>query len=156
MIDGYFPAIPYGEWPDSPSPFGLNEAVVVIPPPILATYDLSSLVGQVRLLIADVDITNAIFSDGEINAALSLVGGTNIFLAGALLLESRANDASNTSLAMRLGLDTIDRTKIPTLLRQAAADLRRRTIGPILVNAPDQVFSTSRNGGNTPGTTDLW
>lgn len=120
------------------------------------TYDLTTLVGQVRLLIADTDITNAVFSDAEISTALSMVGGTNPYLAGALLLEMRANDASNTGIAMRLGLDTIDRTKIPTLLREAAADLRRRTIGPILVNAPDQVFSTSSNGGNTPGTTDLW
>lgn len=124
------------------------------PPAVL--YDPTTPLGQVRLLIADTDITNAIFSDAEISTALSMVGGTNPYLAGALLMEAAANDAAKIALVVSTDNTRTDTSKIPGELRASAASLRARTIGPILCNAPDQIFSNTSGSGTQLGSTALW
>jgi hypothetical protein len=58
---------------------------------MVATYDLTTPVGKVRLLIPDRDISNALFSDDELTEFLSM-GDNNIFLAAADALEAIAGD----------------------------------------------------------------
>ena len=53
------------------------------------TYDLTTPIGQVRLLATDSDAANILFQDGEIEAFLSLEGG-NVRKAAALALETTA------------------------------------------------------------------
>ena len=55
------------------------------------TYDLTTAVGKVRLLIPDKDQANAFFTDEELAAYLNMEDD-NIFLAAALALESMASD----------------------------------------------------------------
>jgi hypothetical protein len=51
-----------------------------------ATYDPTSIIGQVRLLAQDTDITNPIFDDDEITAFL-ILQKSNVFLAAAAALD---------------------------------------------------------------------
>ena len=53
------------------------------------TYDLSTSIGQVRLLATDSDANNILFQDDEIDVFLSLEGA-NVRRAAALALETTA------------------------------------------------------------------
>jgi hypothetical protein len=55
-----------------------------------ATYDLSTDVGKVRLLIPDRDLANPVFQDGELETFLALEG--DVRRAAALALETIAAD----------------------------------------------------------------
>ncbi len=49
-----------------------------------ATYDLTTDVGKVRLLISDKDIANAVFSDEELEVFLTSEGSVKLGAAAAL------------------------------------------------------------------------
>ncbi len=65
------------------------------------TYDTSTNIGKVRLLIHDTDITSAHFTDEEIQVFLDL-GGT-VYLAAALALESWAGSLSESVDSEKIG-----------------------------------------------------
>ena len=48
------------------------------------TYDLTTVVGQIRLIIGDKDIANAIFTDEELTLFYTLEGSVNLGAAAAL------------------------------------------------------------------------
>jgi hypothetical protein len=120
-----------------------------------AAYDPTAPTGQVRLLAADTDLSDPVWSDAEIASALALTGG-NVFLAAGLLLDAAATDASKIALIARLGRDLGDLSRIPEMLRESAAAVRQRTAAQIQTNPPDQVFSTDSGGGTVTGTTTVW
>lgn len=89
-----------------------------------ATYDLSSEIGKVRLLIPDRDVTAPIFEDEEIQAFLSLEG--DVRRAAALALETVAADEALTlRMTSVLGLSVNGVAAAQALLARAA-ELRRQ------------------------------
>lgn len=59
---------------------------------MVATYDLSTDVGKVRLLISDTDIGSAVFDDDELEAFLTM-RGDNVKLAAASALRALGGNA---------------------------------------------------------------
>ncbi len=66
-----------------------------------ATYDTSTDIGKIRLLIHDTDITATQFTDEELQIFLDL-GGT-VYLAAALALESWAASLSESVDSEKIG-----------------------------------------------------
>ncbi len=54
------------------------------------TYDLATLVGQVRLIIGDTTLTDAVFTDEELTYFLT-ANGSDVNLASATALEAWAS-----------------------------------------------------------------
>lgn len=90
------------------------------------TYDTSTDLGRVRLLITDRDASNQIFSDAEIEAFLAMEGD-DVFLAAAAATETIArNEALVLKVIEVLDLKT-DGAKVAAELRASARDLRSRS-----------------------------
>jgi hypothetical protein len=88
------------------------------------TYELSNDIGRVRLLVPDRNQENAVFSDEEITAFVSLEGG--VYRAAALALETVASDTAATLRVTRtLGLE-VDGAKASDALLKRAAGLRKQ------------------------------
>lgn len=66
-----------------------------------ATYDLTTDIGKVRLLINDTDVSNAHFTDEEITAFLDINSSINI--AAALALESWAASLTESAEKESIG-----------------------------------------------------
>lgn len=90
-----------------------------------ATYDLSTAVGKVRLLVPDRDITNPVFQDDEIAAFLALEAD-DVRRAAALALETIASDEALTQKVMRLLDLSTDGASLARALLQRAAALRQQ------------------------------
>jgi hypothetical protein len=90
-----------------------------------ATYDLSTLIGQVRLLITDTDVDNPIFQDAEITAFLTMQSN-NVKLAAAQALDSIASSEVLTQKVMKtLDLQT-NGAAVAKEIRAHATELRRQ------------------------------
>lgn len=88
------------------------------------TYDPITSRGRVRLLVADVDSTNAVFTDDEIDTFLALE--VDVFTSAALALETIAvNEALVLKVIQTLDLKT-DGAKLAEVLLKRAAALRER------------------------------
>ena len=89
------------------------------------TYNLTTDVGRVRLLIPDTDITAALFTDAEIAAFLDLEGGT-IRLAAAQALDTLASSETLILKVVRTLDVSTDGAKVGAELRARAKELRRQ------------------------------
>ena len=89
------------------------------------TYNLTTDVGRVRLLIPDTDITAALFTDAEIAAFLDLEGGT-IRLAAAQALDTLASSETMILKVVRTLDVSTDGAKVGAELRARAKELRRQ------------------------------
>lgn len=82
-------------------------------------YDVTTTRGLVRLLISDVDTSNAanqVFTDAEIDAFLGLSGGLTVFGAAALALRAIAGNEVQTLKVLRsLDLQTDGRATADAL-----------------------------------------
>lgn len=89
-----------------------------------ATYDLSTDVGKVRLLIPDTDVdeaADALFSNEEISALLGLEGDS-VRRAAALALETLASSEAYVQKVIRLqDLQTNGAQTAKALMERAAA-----------------------------------
>lgn len=89
----------------------------------MATYDLTTDVGKVRLLISDVDMADALFDDDEIGTFLDLEAG-NVRRAAATALEAIAGNETLVLKRIRtMDLDT-DGPSVAEALRELADSLR--------------------------------
>lgn len=87
------------------------------------SYDPSTDIGKVRLLLNDVDADDEIFTDTEIQALLDLEGGS-VKLAAAQAIDSQA---TNEALAAKVIKDhqlATDGAKLADAMRKHAAALR--------------------------------
>jgi hypothetical protein len=85
------------------------------------TYDLSTTVGQVRLLIPDRVSADAFFEDDEIAGLLSIEGG-NVKRGAALALETMASSEAYVQKVIRLmDLQTNGAQTAKALMDRAAA-----------------------------------
>ena len=94
--------------------------------------DYSTSLGQVRLLIADVDETGLLlFTDAQINAFLTLESG-NVRLAAAQALDTIASSEALVSKKIRTQDLQTDGPAVAAELRERAAALREQadTIDP--------------------------
>lgn len=88
------------------------------------TYDTATDRGRVRLLIADTDSANPVFTDAEIDTFVALEG--DVFTSAALALETIAvNEALVLKVIQTLDLKT-DGAKLADTLLKRAAMLRER------------------------------
>jgi hypothetical protein len=86
------------------------------------TYDLTTDVGKVRLLIPDRAEATAVFDDAEIEGFLAIESGVR--RAAALALETIASDTAATlRVTKTLGLE-VDGTRASAELLKRAASLR--------------------------------
>jgi hypothetical protein len=86
-----------------------------------ATYDLTTDVGKVRLLIADTDVstdTSYDFSDEEIDVSIDMT--INNFAASALLLRSLAANRARLSVSVKRGTMSEDLKQLATDLMEMA------------------------------------
>lgn len=89
------------------------------------TYDTTTDVGMVRLLLNDVDEATAVFEDAEIQAFLTLEGG-NVKRSAAQAIDTNADDQALASKVLRTQDLTTDGAKLADSLRKRAAELRRQ------------------------------
>lgn len=87
------------------------------------TYDPSSDAGVVRLLCTDTDADNAIFSDAEITAFLTLQGNS-VRYAAASALDTIASQQALLLKVVKLPDLEVDGAKLAMALRQQAKALR--------------------------------
>lgn len=95
-----------------------------------ATYDLSTDIGKVRLLITDTDTSNTIFSDEEIQVFLD---------------QTAYNGENDLRYAAAEALDTMARSEILTQKRIKLMDLQTDgpATGKALMDAANQLRSLS-------------
>jgi hypothetical protein len=91
------------------------------------TYDLSTDIGKVRLLIPDRNYLDPVFTDAEIDQFLS-IEGANVKLAAALALEVAAADDAKTFKIMKTGQDSVDGVRGAELLMRRAKQFRESEI----------------------------
>jgi len=82
------------------------------------TYDLSTLVGQVRLLIGDTVLTDTVFTDEEITYFLT-ANGNNVNLAAATALEAWAASYGANADSEKIGDYNYTQSIIDKLLAMA-------------------------------------
>ncbi len=90
------------------------------------TFDPSTDLGKVRLIISDTDVAtvaNQMFSDASIEAYLSIEGG-NVRLAAADALDTIASTQALLLKAVSLGPIKTDGPKVAEALREHAQTLR--------------------------------
>lgn len=91
---------------------------------MVATYDVSTAAGKVRLKIGDTNTANALFEDDEIAAFLSMEGD-DIRLASAAALDAIAANQVMVLKVLRLMDLQTDGAAVARELRQQAAALRK-------------------------------
>ncbi|MCL8026316.1 hypothetical protein [Nocardioides bruguierae] len=98
-----------------------------------ATYDLTTDVGQVRLLLNDIPTTaegatepTAVFTDAEVTAFLALEAGS-VKRAAAQAIDTNATNEALASKVLRTDSGvTTDGAKLADAMRKHAAELRRQ------------------------------
>lgn len=93
------------------------------------SYDPTTDVGMVRLLISDTEFTSDgeqinVFSDEEIEAILAR--SASVDLAAAKLFEIMAGSEAKLAIVVRRGDLSDDRSKVAAELRAQAASIRTR------------------------------
>uniref|UniRef100_A0A6M3KLB6 Uncharacterized protein n=1 Tax=viral metagenome TaxID=1070528 RepID=A0A6M3KLB6_9ZZZZ len=90
------------------------------------SYILSTIVGQIRLIIGDKDITDAVFTNEELTAFYTMEGSIN--LAAAAALEAWAATYSANADNERIG-DYSYSQNIVTKMLTLAAKLKEKDAG---------------------------
>jgi len=90
------------------------------------TYDLSTDVGQIRMLVPDTDHTTHCFEDDEVQAALTIEGSTQ--LAAALLLEIMARDRAKIAVRISRGGVSEDLSQVAKELLAQARAIREQQV----------------------------
>jgi hypothetical protein len=103
------------------------------------TYNLSTDVGKVRLLIPDNDAGNYVFDDDEIDALLGMEGGV-VKRAAALGLETIASNEALTLKVLRLLDLQTDGAALARELRLQAAALRQQAAADERASAESVAF----------------
>jgi len=96
----------------------------------LFTYDLTTDIGKVRMLVADTDSSGYDFEDDEVSAALTQEGDS-IKRAAALLLLVLAANRSRLSVSVKRGNVSED-------LKGVAADLRAQAAALVAQASDDE------------------
>lgn len=93
------------------------------------SYDVTTLPGKVRLIIADSRDDGHVLEDAEVTAFLEM-NGNNVRLAAADALETIASNESLVQKAIQLLDVKTDGPKVAADLRKHAATLREQAASP--------------------------
>lgn len=139
-----------------PRVFEVRGQIDILPPvEVVASYDLTTPVGQTRLYFADTVASDAVFSDAELLRYLADTGGVPR-IAAATALETAAADAAKVAvIAKNVDIST-DVSKISGMLLASAQRLRDNYAPVAVVISNDQIWSMSTGNGLTPGTMTIW
>lgn len=91
------------------------------------TYDLTTPVGQVRLLLNDIpdgSPATAVFTDVEVSAFLTLARGSSVKRAAALAIDANATNEALASKVLRTQDVQTDGAKLAAAMREHADRLR--------------------------------
>ena len=122
---------------------------------IVATYDLTTALGQARSYCLDTDTANAVFTDAEMQHFLNDSAGVPM-LAASLALEMLANDNLRLANAIRIGAYKNTSGSIYEALVERAARLRAiAPITPVVVSTP-AIFTNGDDTQGIVGTMDIW
>ena len=94
------------------------------------TYDLTTAIGKVRLKIADTDITDAHFTDEELQVFLDEAGGSD-YLAAALALEAWATAISSNMTSEKIGDYSYTKKEAESKLAAAARYRTQEESAPV-------------------------
>lgn len=108
---------------------------------MIGTYDPTTDAGRVRLLIADTDVTDVLFADEEIAAALDMGGSAK--LAAATLLGALASNHARLAMRIQRGGVSEDMTQVAKELRAQAAVLREEGLAEDAVAVLEATISPS-------------
>lgn len=89
-----------------------------------SNYDLSTEVGKVRLLLNDVNASDPVYTDDEINAFLDMEG--SVKLAAAQAIDTGATNQALASKVLRTQDLSTDGAKVADAMRAHAARLREQ------------------------------
>ena len=98
------------------------------------TYDITNLIGQIRLMIGDnniVPITNAVFSDEEITFFLTQNGG-DLNLAAAAACQAWASKYGANLDSEKIGDYSYSQSIVDKLLKMAATFTAASASGPVI------------------------
>jgi hypothetical protein len=105
-----------------------------------ATYDVTTPIGRVRLLISDTDVERPIFGDAELAAFLGMNGGLPL-MAAAEGLDALATNEALVLKVIRTQDLTTDGATLSKELRARAADLRARAAAGQFTDTTDGGFT---------------
>lgn len=111
---------------------------VLAPPQLAFSYNVNTNIGMVRFWIGDTDSSSPIFSDAEINMALT-VSNNNvlpaigcdsgvIYMAAWACLTQMATSAAKKAKVSKIAIFSDDTFKTFQAIRQAADDMRQRAL----------------------------
>lgn len=95
--------------------------------PVPFTYDLSTAVGQVRMLLADTDEDTAAFSDAELTALLAMNGNSVVRSAGKAYYIL-AGDKAKIAVRIGRGSTNEDLTSVAKELRESGKALLEQAV----------------------------
>ncbi len=147
---------------DSASQTAIADIRIVVQSPIeiAATYNEANLstsqLFQTRLLAADTQIENPVWSDAELVCFL-MMGGQSPQIAAALALETLALDRAKLANALRIGAFGSGEKEAYLAIAERAKRLRSIAAVAPVVNSPARVFTTGReHGARRRGSMDGW
>ncbi len=123
--------------------------------PVDLPYDVSTSLGRARFHASDTLDTDYIWSDDEVNYALSLSGNVPTS-AAAYLLETLAIDQARIAYHIKIGRFSKDLTHIAEELRLSAATLRETSNWTDTPRTPDVIFTTDNTLMGVTGSMDGW
>jgi hypothetical protein len=130
--------------------------VVAAPPTAeIATYDLSTAIGLTRLWANDKDVSDPLWSDGEIQAALTLTDGDPID-AALLLLGQKALQYAEEAVVVQTARRRIDLTKRAEALEKRIAALKEMPTTLPVVDSPERIFVPAYEDEDPATTMDPW
>lgn len=109
-----------------------------------AAYDPQSLVGQVRLLLNDVDPDGFVFGDDEISAFL-VIEGQNVKRAAAQAIDTNADNEALASKVLRTQDLQTSGDKLAAALHQRAESLRAQAVADEQADGYFEVVDTTRD-----------
>jgi hypothetical protein len=114
------------------------------------TYDLSTVVGKMRLLICDADSTSYTFTDAELQALYDMLGDGNIWNAAATACENQARTQLTISDTLRTSDGTMSKRRSIAEWRALACDIRQASLrgtvqtGSVDIEEPNDLLDSYR------------
>ena len=117
-------------------------------------YDPTTPLGQVRMLLNDVDVTSYVFTDAEIGAFLSMEGNS-VKLAAAQAIDTNADNLVLASKVLRTQDLSTDGAKEADALRKRAALLRSQVAQAVIDDDTFALMVVEFDGGCYPELAEL-
>jgi hypothetical protein len=131
--------------------------LVVAAPPAskVATYDLATAIGLARFWANDRDVSDPLWSDEEVTAALTLTDSDPLD-AALILLGQKALQYAEEAVIVQTNRRRIDLTKRAEALEKRIAMLKEMPTTLPVVDSPDRIFVPAYEDLDPATTMDPW